>query len=151
MYRVGIPIYFTAVIIMATCIGGCDSSKSTGGAQSNRDDLISLGVAYHAYHDRNGQGPDSADDLINMLTDPTKKQDFSNSTACKKLKSGEFVLNPRIRFREAKDLANTPILYERNVPAAGGIVVLGDATAKEMTPAEFKQLDNGDDARAEKN
>ncbi len=130
---------------------GCDSSSATGGIAGNKDDLQSLGVAYHSYHDRNGQGPDSVDDLINMLTDPAKQQDFIDSTAGKKLKSGEFVLNPRIQFRKAKDLSNIPLIYEKQVPSEGGVVVLGDATAKEMTAAEFRQLDSGDEARADKN
>jgi hypothetical protein len=149
MRRIVLTAYFVAAMIMATCLSGCGSATSTGDALGNDDDLQALGVAYHSYHDRHGKGPDSAEDLINMLTDPAKKQDFSNSAACKKLLSGDFVLNPRIQFREAKDLANIPLIYEKQVPTDGGIVVLGDATAKKLTAAEFKQLDKGDDARAE--
>ncbi|MBX7104728.1 MAG: hypothetical protein K1X57_11650 [Gemmataceae bacterium] len=156
MQRVGFPFYFAAMIVMVVGLGGCGSSSSTGGkgpgggSKGNKDDLAALGVAYHAHHDMKGQGPDSADDLINMLTDPAKRQDFASSEACKKLKSGEFVLNPRIQFREVKNLGNVAIIYEKKAPTDGGFVVLGDATTKELTAAEFKQLDSGDDARAKK-
>jgi hypothetical protein len=148
MIRIRSVFCFVAVLVMAVGFGGCNSS-STGGSASNKDDLQALGGAYHAYHDSHGQGPKSADDLIDMLTDSAKKEEFANSVACKKLKSGEFVLNPGIQFRKAKDLGNTPILYEKKVPSEGGLVVLGDAVTKTMTAAEFKKLDSGDEARAE--
>lgn len=150
MYRFAICVYVAIVLIVTASLVGCQSATTTEGASSNVDDLQALGVVYHSYHDSNGQGPDSADDLINMLSDPAKKEEFAKSAACKKLKSGDFVLNPRIQFREANDLANIPLIYEKQAPTDGGIVVLGDATAKKMTAAEFKQLDSGDEARAAK-
>lgn len=151
MCRIDISAYVAIVIVATASLIGCHSETTTEGAKSNVDDLQALGVVYHSYHDRNGKGPESADDLINMLSDPAKKEEFAKSTACKKLKSGDFVLNPRIQFREAKDLANIPLIYEKQAPTDGGIVVLGDATAKKMSAAEFQQLDSGDEARAAQN
>lgn len=143
MHRIALSVL--TVIAMITGFVGCGSEPSN----ENLFDLQGLGVAYHAYHAKTEQGPDSADDLINMLTDPAKKQEFENSSACKKLKSGEFVLNPRIQFRKAKDITIIPIIYEKQVPTDGGIVVMCDGSTKRVTAAEFKQLDNGDYTRAE--
>ena len=150
MRRIESSVLLMTWLVGAILLVGCDSNASANRANGNKDDLQALGGAYHAYHDRNGQGPDSADDLINMLDDSAKQQEFANSTACQKLKSGEFVLNPRIQFREAKDLTKIPLLYEKQVPTAGGLVILGDASAQNMTAEEFKNLDIGDAARAEK-
>ncbi len=134
-------------MIVAICFVGCDSSKLP--VNSNKEDLQALGAAYHFYHDVNGKGPSSTDDLASMLTDANERKEFEESTACKKLESGEFILNPRLQFREAEDLGNVPLVYEKQVPLARGIVVLGDATIRTLTAEEFKQLDSGDEARAQ--
>ncbi len=152
--------WLKATLVLASVIVlGCNPSPPTGGTKagadksggakfSAKDELAGLGVAYHGHHSANNQGPDTADDLINLISAPDKRESFAKSEACQRLKAGDYVINPRLQFRKVKDLGKVAILYEKKVPAEGGIVVLGDGTAVEMKAADFAKLDTGDDARA---
>jgi hypothetical protein len=130
---------------LALTVAGCGGTSSTGAGSSadTRDDLAGLGGAYHAFHDRNKQGPKSVDDLIQMLPEGEQRNSFTTSQACKRLQSGDYVLNPGLSFRDIKDLSRVAILYEKDVPTKGGLVVLGDASVVEMKPADFASLNVG--------
>ncbi len=126
--RTGVVLLALAVVLLFAACGGM-----RGAAQRNQrtNQLKSLGIMYHNYHDRNGKGPSRVEDLAQL------GQDDPQTYAA--LQRGDFVLIWDVSIPGmVQGSSNTVLGYEAAAPTNGGLVLMGDGSVRSMTVAEFQ-------------
>jgi hypothetical protein len=95
------------------------------------NDLKQIGLAYHTAIDT-GRPPSKPDDLYPFL-------EGAQTAPSQGLAIGKYVVFWNVRITDmTQGTSNTVLAYYKDVPSAGGPVLMGDATTKVMTAEEFK-------------
>ena len=130
-----LPLIF-GVLFLAGCSGG--SSGGGGGfpdprqEQRDKDDLRTLGIAFHDMEFSSPKPPAKPDDL-----GPSVKND---QRLLGRLRSGEIVFLYNVRLVQMTDGAtNTILAYLKDVPTNGGLVLFGDGAVRKITADEFNK------------
>jgi hypothetical protein len=122
-------------LMLALLASGCGRIKSAADRAKKSNDLKQLGLMYHSYLDANRKGPASADDLMTIASDPGSK------AVVQMVKDGKYVLVWGTTIAEMQKnpqgSTGTVLGYEASAPTAGGLVLMGDASVRNMTAAEF--------------
>jgi hypothetical protein len=116
------------VIALTVAASGC------GDTQKVSNDLKRLGTAYVNYCDATGKAPTGPKDL-----EPYYERDAKLTQA---LDSGQYVFLWNVSFRDlikGSGTSATVVAYEKDVPARGGMVLMGDSSVRRMTAQEFAQ------------
>jgi hypothetical protein len=126
-------VALTGVLLLS-----CGFSKAVRQAaeqQRRQNDLMQIGLAYHNYVDTNSKAPTKADDLTPFL--------FGSAEPVAMLTDGRvvFIYGVTIKDMEKQQgTMNTVIAYESKVPNEGGLVIMGDASVRNVTATEFKGM-----------
>ena len=121
--------------VLALLASGCGRVRQAADRAKKSNDLKQLGLMYHSYIDANRKGPASADELMTMASDPGAK------AVVQMVKDGKYVLlwgTTILEMQQNPGGASGTILgYEAGAPTAGGLVLMGDASVRTMSAAEF--------------
>jgi hypothetical protein len=119
------------LLAVIALILGCGGIRQAAEKQKRVNQLKAIGLAYHNCNDATGRGPTGVQDLRPYLT--------GFEDAYQAVQNGDIVVywNAIIPGDFPKGTGSTVLAYDKNVPANGGPVLLGDASAREMTAAEF--------------
>ena len=99
--------------------------------QKAMNELKQLGLAYYSYHDANGRGPKSADDLKQYLEGKVQ--------LVKDVNDGVYVVFMNVQFAQLTGgTSNTILGYVHDVPTKGGVVLFADRSVRQMNVAEFQ-------------
>jgi hypothetical protein len=99
---------------------------------ANANDLRQIGLAYHQYVNDNNRGPARADDLGPYFC--------KNERLLGLLKKDEIIFFYKVSLTQMPaGTSNTVLAYDRDVPAKGGWVLMGDGATKKMSPEDFKK------------
>jgi hypothetical protein len=124
-----------AALVLALLASGCGRVRQAADRAKKSNDLKQLGLMYHSYLDANHKGPASADELMTMASDPGAK------AVVQMVKDGKYVLIWGTTIAEMQKnpqgSTGTVLGYEAGAPTAGGLVLMGDASVRNMTAAEF--------------
>ncbi len=124
-----------AALVLALLASGCGRIKNAADRAKKSNDLKQLGLMYHNYIDTNRKGPASADELMTMVSDPGSK------AVVQMVKDGKYVLLWGTTITEMQQnpggASGTVLGYEAGTPTAGGLVLMGDASVRNMTAAEL--------------
>jgi hypothetical protein len=126
-----------ALVALAALVpAGCGNIQKAAARQRAANDLKQIGLLYHNYHDQHRKGPSGPNDpaFVKMAGE------FGGQPVLAKVQSGEVVLFWDVNFSDlakGAGTAETVLGYEKDVPTAGGLVLMADATVKTMTAAEF--------------
>jgi hypothetical protein len=125
--RRAIPLLATALIVSAT---GCGFQKAAERVKK-KNLLMQAALAYHQCHDTLTRGPKDLDEF--------KKYGGAPPDVNQALGQGDIVVfwDVHIVKDMPKGAAMTVLGYDKDVPAKGGWVLMGDASVKEMTAQEF--------------
>jgi predicted amidohydrolase YtcJ len=132
-----VPQRLQAVVLTGVVIAlllGCGGVRNAAARAQRSNRLKAAGLAYINYCDDNrGKGPTGAQDLQKYLTEfPDVSQALQN---------GDIVIYWNVRFpddMQQQGTSNTVLGYEKDVPAKGGMVIMGDGSVREMTAQEFQ-------------
>jgi hypothetical protein len=122
-------------ILFAT---GCGEKTADKTAEETTNDLKAIGLMYNNYLNAHaGKAPASADDL---------EQNTANTQqAIQGIKSGKYVIiwnSTRKAIRKAPGrkghMSDTVLGYEKEVPTAGGMVLMITGSTRRMTAGEFQ-------------
>lgn len=95
--------------------------------------LRHIGLAYHRFLSDKRRAPASAAELQPFLA--------TSPSAWTRLDKGEVVFIFNVALDDmSQGPGNTVVAYERQTPSAGGLVLLGEGTAKHVSAAAFKAL-----------
>ncbi len=128
--------WFAAALLvgLVVCASGCPVQKvRQAAARAQRaNDLKMIALAYHSYiDDHKGAPPEKADDL----------QPYLGGVAgpIAALSDGSLVVIYGVRIEDMKDkgTSNYVLGYESQVPASGGMVIMGDGSVQTVTAAAF--------------
>jgi hypothetical protein len=126
-----------ALALLWVCAGallaGCGGTGSRSDPQAVND-LKVIGLGFHNFNDTFARGPKDADELKKFIEDGSK-------TAYPGLKDGRYVFLWNVGLRDlmkGTGVSNTVVAYEKDVPARGGPVLMGDASVRTMSAEEFK-------------
>jgi hypothetical protein len=124
-----------AALVLALLAAGCGRVKNAADRAKKSNDLKQLGLMYHNYLDMNKKGPASADDLKAVTSGPQEQ------AVVQMVKDGKYVLLWGATIPEMQQnpggSSGTILGYEAGAPSAGGLVLMGDASVRNMTAAEF--------------
>jgi hypothetical protein len=124
-----------AALLLALLASGCGRIKNAADRAKKSNDLKQLGLMYHSYIDEHHKGPASADELLAAQRDPGAK------AVAQMVKDGKYVLVWGTSITEMQKnpqgATGTVLGYEATAPTAGGLVLMGDASVRNMTAAEF--------------
>ena len=135
------PIVRVGMVCIALFVlltSGCGKLRDAAARTKKSNDLKQIGLLYHNYLDSHkGMAPANADDLAKMASgDPQVGQ------VVQAVKSGQFVILWGSTITEISKgpggVSSTVLGYEKDVPAAGGLVLMADASTRNMTAAEFQ-------------
>lgn len=125
------------VLICGVAVLGCSSSSSnpSDGVPSKEDHLMEVGGLISSYSGEFKKGPAKAADLARY------EQGYPLGLAA--IKSGDIVViwGAKMEMNEGGGPSTLPpnvIAYGKDVPTAGGSVLLQNGTVKQMTADEFK-------------
>jgi hypothetical protein len=124
-----------SIALFALLATGC--SRVRQAAENTRDtkELSQLGFLYQNHMDIN------ADNLLKIAGSDTR-----SSQLVQAVKSGKYVILWGTTIPKDGAKASSTILgYEKDVPTAGGLVLMGDGNVKKMTAAEFQSAPKGTD------
>jgi hypothetical protein len=123
-------------LVLALLASGCGRIQNAAERAKKSNDLKQLGLMYHSYIDANRKGPASADDLLKAAAGEPGAQ-----AVVQKVKDGKYVLIWGTTITEMQKSpqgsTGTVLGYEATAPTAGGLVLMGDGSVKNMTAAEF--------------
>jgi hypothetical protein len=126
----------TAVLVgvVIALLLGCGGVRNAAARVQRSNRLKSVALAYINYCDDNrGKAPTGAPDLQKYVSEfPDVSQALQN---------GDIVVywNARVPADMLEQgSSNTVLAYEKDVPAKGGMVAMGDGSVREMTAAEFQ-------------
>ncbi len=121
-----------AIAALASSVA-CSGLQNAARQQKEKNDLKQIALLYLNFIDTNHNPPTTLDEFVAFI-DKT----FSGSPLITDLKSGKYVIYLDVPFAKLTDgAANTLLGYESSVPTSGGPVVMADASARDMTAAEF--------------
>ena len=124
-----------AALLLALLGSGCGRIQNAADRAKKSNDLKQLGLMYHTFIDGHRKGPASADELLADQKDPSAK------AVAQMVKDGKYVLIWGTTITEMQKSpqgsTGTVLGYEANAPAAGGLVLMGDGSVRNMTAAEF--------------
>ncbi|HEY7428751.1 MAG TPA: hypothetical protein VH682_31260 [Gemmataceae bacterium] len=131
----GIAMGFVALLALLTV--GCGRVKQAAEKTRNTNELKHIALLYQNYLDINHAAPANADDLLKIASsDPQAVQ------AVQQAKSGKYVIlwgaTTSEMQKNPQGSSGTILGYEKDVPTAGGLVLMGDGGVKNMTAAEFQ-------------
>jgi hypothetical protein len=119
------------LVFLGLCVA-CGGVQQAAARSKRMNDMKMIGLAYHNFHDANNKPPSNAQDLLTI--DPTV------GPAVALIQSGEviFIFDAKLSDMMQQGSGSTVLAYEAKVPTAGGVVLLGDGSVKQMTAAEFQ-------------
>jgi hypothetical protein len=121
--------------VLTLLAAGCGRIKNAADRAKKSNDLKQLGLMYHNYVDTNHKGPGSADDLKSMASGPQEQ------AVVQMAKDGKYVLIWGTTITEMQQnpggASGTILGYDAGTPTGGGLVLMGDASVRNMTAAEF--------------
>jgi hypothetical protein len=121
-----------AALAVLACMLACGAFSGSAANQRVANDLKQLAIAYHNFHDSHARGPASAAEWNKMAASPDDKALISAVAA------GEYVFYWNVKFTAlTAGTATTVLGYEKQVPTAGGLVVMADGAVVTLTPQEF--------------
>ncbi|MBN9122578.1 MAG: hypothetical protein J0I06_26095 [Planctomycetes bacterium] len=123
-----IPILFTLALV------GCSSksNKQDGEGPGKESVLQEVAGLIRSYSGETGRGPKKTTDLA--------KYETGYPLGYAAVQSGDVVVVWGAKIAGEGDASSAPadvIAYEKKVPTEGGLVLLQNATVKQMTAAEF--------------
>jgi hypothetical protein len=130
--------WVAALVVVASALAGCGKVQQAAARQRAANDLKQIGLLYHNYNDTHKKGPTGADDpaLAKMAND------VGAQPVLAKVQSGEYVIFWNVKLsnlgKGEVGASETVLGYQKDVPTAGGPVLLGDASVKILTAEEFK-------------
>jgi hypothetical protein len=96
------------------------------------NDLKQIGLAYHNHVDATNKGPAKAEDLAPYFENDKRLLAL--------LKNEDIVFFYNVTPTQmTSGTSNTVLAYFAEVPDKGGLVLMGDASVKKMSPDEFKK------------
>jgi hypothetical protein len=131
-----------ALILGVFFLAGCSGGGSGGGGgfpdprqeQRDKEDLRTLGIAFHDMDFSSPKPPAKPDDL-----GPSVKND---QRLLGRLRSGEIVFLYNVRLDQmiaGAGATNTILAYLKDVPTNGGWVLFGDASIRKLSADEFNK------------
>jgi hypothetical protein len=106
----------------------------------NTNDLKQIGLAYHNFNDKNKKGPANVGELQALSAGDPQTQAVIGLAG----PGGPYVVIWNIKI---SDVATTPggmsgtiLGYEAQAPSSGGLVLMVDASVRQVTAAEFAQM-----------
>jgi hypothetical protein len=96
------------------------------------NDLKQIGLAFHNHIDATNKAPSKAEDLAPYFENDKRLLDL--------LKNEDIVFFYNVTIAQmTSGTSNTVLAYFKEVPEKGGLVLMGDASVKKMSPDEFKK------------
>jgi hypothetical protein len=120
-----------AVVALLLGCGGVAKVREAAARAKRANQLKMVGLAYHDFQNSKGKAPAAPADLLPLLTtDPETAQALQN---------GDIVIlwGAQVPGDFPQGTSLTVLGYDKDVPTKGGPVLLGDASTKIMTAAEF--------------
>jgi hypothetical protein len=116
---------------LIVCASGCGIQKAAERAKK-KNILMQAGLAYHQCHDTLTRGPKDLEEF--------KKYGGAPPEVNQALEHGDFAVFWGVHIIKdmPKGTGVTVLGYDKDVPAQGGWVLMGDGTVKEMTAKEFE-------------
>jgi hypothetical protein len=118
-----------AAVLAAVLPMGC--GPSTTGPESHAQlSIAQVGQIFHVYQKREKSPPQGVKDL----------QSLQNvfPAAVSSIRSKDVLVFWGVGISDGPEAASTVLAYHKDVPDAGGEVLMQDGTAKKMTAAEFQ-------------
>jgi hypothetical protein len=126
--RAKVLLSATAMILGFT---GCGIQAAADRAKK-KNLLMQIGLGYHQCHDTLARGPADLEEF--------KKYSGAGPEANHAVERGDLIIIWGVHI--VKDMPNgtsvTVLGYEKDVPAKGGLVLMGDGMVKEMNVREFE-------------
>lgn len=120
------------MLILAIVVGCGDGGAAVA---KRRNNLKSLGLAYHEFHAVHQRAPASAEELAEHM----QSSSTADSEAVKALEEGDIVMNFDGILSNAGENGLYVLGFEAGVPATGGYVVMADGMVQLMTGKEFSE------------
>jgi hypothetical protein len=140
----GVRAVALVLAVAALLAPGCGRIKNAADRSKKSNDLKQLGLMYHSYIDMHRKGPGSVDDLMTMATDPGAQ------AVVQMVKDGKYVLIWGATIvgmqKNPQGTSGTVLGYETTTPTAGGLVLMGDGSVRNVTAAEFASLPKAEPA-----
>ena len=132
-----VPQRLQTIVLIGAIIAlllGCGSVRNAADRAKRSNRLKAAALAYINYCDDNrGKAPAGPADLQKYVSEfPEVGQALQN---------GDIVIYWNVRFpddMQQQGTSNTVLGYEKDVPAKGGMVIMGDGSVREMTAQEFQ-------------
>jgi hypothetical protein len=125
-----------AGLMVVASMLACGAIRSSAVKAKTTNDLKQLGLAYHNFNDTNKRGPANMAEFQGFVVEPLEKTLVGQTGP-----GGQYVLIWGVKI---SDMARSPqgagglvLGYEAQAPTAGGMVLMGDASVRAMTAAEF--------------
>jgi hypothetical protein len=123
-------VTLSAVSTIAGC-GAMEQAREAAQRQNMSNNLKMLGIAYHNCHDTNMKGPSGW----------AEAQQFGlPAEAQQQLEAAGYTVVWGLKMAEAKQgTSNTIIAHQPNAATEGGLVLLLDGSAQQLTAAEVSE------------
>jgi hypothetical protein len=134
-----VRILAATVALLALAAAGCGNVQKAGQRVKASNDLKQLGLLYHnywaAFAGKGPSGPKDPDFVKMVASDGAKP-------LLDAVDSGKYVLYWGVSMADLRNskagMSNTILGYEKDVPTAGGTVLMADASTQVMTADDFK-------------
>jgi hypothetical protein len=131
-YRL-LPVPVLLLVAFALLSVACSGIQQAAQRQQKSNELNMIGLAYHNYCNMHQKGPVGPDDLIKDQPEVT--------AVMQKVKNGEYTIIWNVNMSNMAQFTqgtfNTVLGYETSAPTSGGVVLMCDGAAINMTASEF--------------
>jgi hypothetical protein len=121
-------------------MAGCKPGRGTNGiGQRDKQELLSLAVAYHEYAGSHGAGPKNVEEFRNFVKQDKRFHDVNE--VLDSVAGGTLIVMWGASFFVDSALNGQHVLaYDASTPSNGGIVVMGDGMVRDVTASDFSKL-----------
>ena len=126
----GLALVGLAVLLAGT---GCGGMRQAAAKQKRMNDVKVIGLAYHNFVDAEAKAPTQAADLVKYMG--------GDPGGTKAISDGSFVFLYGVKpIDMTQGTSLTVVGHDAAAPTAGGLVLMGDGSVRQVTAAEFQGL-----------
>ena len=119
-------------LAVLSCIVACGSLRQSAARQKTSNDLKQLGLAYHNFIDANKKGPANSAEWL------SKAGPEDAALIQQTGPGGKYTMFWGVQISKLPQGSNNTVLgHESTVPSQGGLVLMCDASVRQMTATEF--------------